>query len=183
MHCDAIFSQANLPRRVWALVVQVMDQFEQAKLKAQKLNLATLMSKPEFKQQYFAPISCLDEEDQCTLLQMVIDGECSLLELKSEAAKRKQMKALCTIFLRLTNTESWEMAQELYPQFANEQQLGRSTCKNLSNNLSVIFVSEQKKKVSSEGADSNKSQVVRHNTVAVLVIEATKVTEISGQQI
>lgn len=75
------------------------------------------------------------------------------------------------------------MAQELYPQFANEQQLGRSTCKNLSHNLSVIFVSEQKKKVSSEGADSNKPQVVRHNTVAVLVIEATKVTEISGQQI
>ena len=77
---------------------------------------------------------------------MVIDGECSLLELKSEAAKRKQMKALRTIFLRLTNTESREMAQELYPQFANEQQLGRLTCKNLSHNLSVIFVSEQKKR-------------------------------------
>ena len=63
-HKDAIFSQASLPRRVWDVAVKVMDLFENAKLKGQKLNLATLTTKPEFKQQYLAPIRSLDEADQ-----------------------------------------------------------------------------------------------------------------------
>ena len=44
--------------------MKVMDLFENAKLKGQKLNLATLTTKPEFKQQYLAPIRSMDEADQ-----------------------------------------------------------------------------------------------------------------------
>ena len=68
--------------------------FEHAKLKGQKLNLSTLLTKPEFKQQYLAPIRRLDEVDQCKLLLKVIDGSCSLVDLKAEAAEIKQMNAL-----------------------------------------------------------------------------------------
>ena len=169
---------------VWGLVVQVMDRFELAKLKGQKLNLATLMSKPEFKQQYLAPIRCLDEEDQCALLQMVIDEKCSLAELKSEAAKRKQMKALHTAFVRLTNSESWESAQELYPQFANEQQLSKYIHVDLKKSVPQSFADFcQRAKAFDEAADSIDSLVVQYKTVSAVVIESAKVTEISGQQI
>ena len=63
-HKDAIFSQASLPKHVWGVAVKVMDLFENAKLKGQKLNLSTLTTKPEFKQQYLAPIRCMEEADQ-----------------------------------------------------------------------------------------------------------------------
>ena len=63
-HKDAIFFQASLPKRVWGVAVKVMDLFENAKLKGQKLNLSTLTTKPEFKQQYLAPIRCMEEADQ-----------------------------------------------------------------------------------------------------------------------
>ena len=70
-HCDAIFSQASFPKRVWDLAVEAMDLFQQAKLKGQKLNLSTLLTKPEFKQQYFAPIRRLAEDEQSYLLRKV----------------------------------------------------------------------------------------------------------------
>ena len=86
--------------------MKVMDLFEQAKLKGQRLNLSTLLAKPEFKQQYLAPIKAVDEEVQVKLLTKLIDGEISLQELKGEADKVKQIRALHTAFLRLTNTET-----------------------------------------------------------------------------
>ena len=47
------------------------------------------------------------------------------MELKVQAAELKQMKALCTAFVRLTNMDQWEAAQEFYPQFATNEQLHR----------------------------------------------------------
>lgn len=70
-HQDSIFSQAAFTKKVWDLATEVMDVFEHAKLKGQKLNLSTLLTKPEFKQQYFAPIRRLDESEQCYLLTKV----------------------------------------------------------------------------------------------------------------
>ena len=71
-----------------------MDLFELAKLKGQKLNLGTLMCKPEFKQQYLAPIRSLDEEAQCILLRKLVQRKITLSKLKIEAADIKQMSAL-----------------------------------------------------------------------------------------
>ena len=82
-HRDTIFSQASLPKHVWDLAVKVMDLFENAKLKGQKLNLATLTTKPEFKQQYLVPIRSLDEADQVTLLTKVQEGSLSLIKITS----------------------------------------------------------------------------------------------------
>lgn len=53
-------SQASL---VWDVAIKVMDLFENVKLKGQKLNLSTLSTKSEFKQQYLAPIRCIEEAD------------------------------------------------------------------------------------------------------------------------
>ena len=50
--------------------------------KGQKLSLAMLLSKPESKQQYFAPIRGLEEIEQCNLLDQVVSRSISLQELK-----------------------------------------------------------------------------------------------------
>ena len=70
--------------------------FQQSKLKGQKLNLATLKSKPEFKQQYLAPIRCLEEEEQCKLLKKVLNKD---VELKVAGAEAKQMASLKQLLL------------------------------------------------------------------------------------
>ena len=73
-HRDVIYSHESLPIRVWELVVEVMDLFENVKLKGQKLNMSSLLTKPEFKQQCLATIWGLKEDDQVTLLRKVVSG-------------------------------------------------------------------------------------------------------------
>ena len=79
--------------------MKVIDLYEEAKLKGQKLNLSSLLSKPEFKQQYLAPIRALEENDQCLLLKKVIDKEISLAELKIESSNIKQLHSLRVAFM------------------------------------------------------------------------------------
>ena len=102
-----------------------MDLYEQVKLKGQKLNLSSLLSKPVFKQQYLAPIRTLSETHQCDLLTMVIEKNLSLHELKEQSQKMKSMHALKVAFARLTNSDSWEKAAEKFPLFGSDEQLAR----------------------------------------------------------
>ncbi len=55
------------------------------------MNPATLISKPEFKQQYLAPIRALEEKEQCELLDQVLSRTISLQALKGEAEKVKNI--------------------------------------------------------------------------------------------
>lgn len=103
--------------------MKVIDLYEEAKLKDQKLNLSSLLSKPEFKQQYLAPIRALEENDQCLLLQKVINKEISLAQLKTESSNIKQLHALRIGFTRLTNASSWDDAKKNYPEFATDKQM------------------------------------------------------------
>ena len=103
--------------------MKVIDLYEEAKLKGQRLNLSSLLSKPEFKQQHLAPIRALEENDQCLLLEKVIDKQISLAELKAESSNIKQLHNLCVVFVRLTNTNSWEDAGNKFPEFASDEQL------------------------------------------------------------
>ena len=49
----------------------------------------------------------------------------SLSELKQQATTIKSMNALKALFVRLTNTGSWESAEQFFPQFTTESQLSR----------------------------------------------------------
>jgi len=114
-----------LPKPVWDLLIQIMDLFEEGKLKGQKLNLSKLLSKPEFKQQYIAPIQALSEDDQCALLQRVVQKGISLNELKELSASKKSMYTLKTLFVKLTNSDTWEKTVEIFPAYATEAKLSR----------------------------------------------------------
>ena len=116
-----------------------MDLFQEAKLKGQKLKLSTLLSKPDFKQQYLAPIRTLEKPGQCLLLQKVIDRELSIHELKEAAAEMKTMAALKQCFLKLVNIDSWEEAEDKLPQFARLKQLKKFSKFNISQGIPQSF--------------------------------------------
>lgn len=184
-HRDAIYSQASLPLRVWELVVEVMDLFENVKLKGQKLNLSSLLTKPEFKQQYLAPIRRLEEDDQVSLLRKVVSGEWSLQELKMGAAEMKQMIAVKTAFLRLTNTRTWEEAEERYPTFASENQLHNFVRLDLSKAIPQSFADFCTRAKLSEGQSDSavpESVFVQHGSFVAHIV-VSKMTELSGQRI
>ena len=52
-----------------------MVMFEMGGLKEQKLNLKNLVSRPEFKQQYLAPLRAMPEEDMCHLAESSAKGD------------------------------------------------------------------------------------------------------------
>jgi len=120
---DLIFSQATLPKRVWSLAANIMDRYEKCELRDQRYNLDTLMNKPEFKQSYLSPIRSLDEEEQCHLLELVLRGDISILELKEVGAKSKKMSKLKQLFAKLTNCGKWEECEALYPHHATTERL------------------------------------------------------------
>ena len=92
-------------------------------LKGQNLNMSHSLSKPEFKQQYLAPIRALSPSEQCDILEEVVRKEIALGDLKTLATKAKAMNSLKMLFTRLTNVDSWEMAQKRFPALATTSQL------------------------------------------------------------
>ena len=124
-HRDSILHQATLAKPVWDLAVKVMDMFEMGSLKDQKLNVKQLVSKPEFKQQHLAPLRALSIDDQCSILTKVVQKEIPLNSIKDLSKRAKQITTLKTLFARLTNTESWEGAQQRFPNHATIEKLER----------------------------------------------------------
>ena len=184
-HRDAIFYQASLPKSVWDLAINAMDLFENAKLKGQKLNLSKLLAKPEFKQQYLAPIRWLEECDQISLLRKVISRELSLAEMKTAAVEVKQLAAIKMAFLRLTNTETWEQAEERYPLFTSEVQLHRFIHVDLNKLIPQSFTDFCKRAKLSQGQpDGFASDVssVQHGSCSAHVVNC-KANELSGHAI
>ena len=125
-----------MPKQVWDLAVDVMNLFEKAKLKDQKLRSAMATTKPDFKQQYLAPIRCLNSEDQCFLLLRCKNGHLSLKELKKEVLK---MYVLKKGFIKLTNCKNWEDALSQFPQFACETQLRKFISFDMSKDFPQLF--------------------------------------------
>ena len=159
---------------MWLLATQVMDPYKQARLKGQKLKLATLIHKPKFKQNYLPPIRSLDEAVQCSLLQEVVDGKLSLAELQVQASKRKQVKNLHQAFIRLTTVSNWEEAQSTFPNFTTDDQLNRFLHLDLKKFIPKSFsdfFQEAKHEVA-------KPSIQREGHTAVVLV--VKVTEVCG---
>ena len=179
-----MFYQAALPKRVWDLAIEVMDLFECVKLNEQKLNLSTLLTKPVFKQQYLAPIHRLEKHDQFTLLQKVVDGECSLSELKSEASELKHFHALRAAFLRLTNAETWEEAEEKYPVFVTDTQLRKFLKVDLTKAIPHSFMDFcTRAKLSETELDAASSSSVIKDVCSYDYILTSKLKQLLGQAI
>ena len=120
-----------------------------------------------------------------TVLFQVIDGECSLSDLKLEATDLKQMRALKTAFLRLTNTDTWEDAVQKYPQFASEEQLRKFLRMDLNKSIPqplADFCTRAKLSETDSESSSSSGYFVKYQQSIACVIEA-KMTELSGHSI
>ena len=186
-HRDSIFFQATLPKSVWELAVEIMNLFEQGRLKNQKLNMSSLVSKPQFKQQYLSPIRALPLSDQMAILQKVIDKECSIFDIKKIASDLKNMTSLKAAFVKLTNSESWQKSQEMYPAFATEDQLSRFIGCNLKQGIPKFFQDFcYRAKVNTECTETQESSInfTSKSGIPITVdVLCCKYNELNGQLI
>ena len=158
-----------------------MNAFEKGKLKDQKLK-TTGLAKPEFKQQYLAPIRCLENAEQTLLLTRCKNKEISLAELKKEANSFKQLATLKKNFVKLTNSTSWDDAVAKFPLFACEVELRKFTLLDLSKGIPSSFVDFCKRaKLSKDTAGSgvNHQAFVQHGKVVGFTIKE-KPSELCG---
>ena len=139
--CDAIFYQSSLPKPVWDVAVEVMDLFENYKLKDQKMKIGLkTTTKPEIKQQYLAPIRRLDVNDQLNLLMRCKNKEISLSEMKKESDLLKKLDVLRKAFVKLTNSKDWKDAQTRFHPFASDCELKKFTKLDVSKEIPPSFV-------------------------------------------
>lgn len=157
-----------------------MDLFEQGKLKGQKINLSSLTSKPEFKQQYLAPIRTLLPAQQVSILQKILDKEITILDIKKIAVELKSLNGLKTAFIKLTNCESWEMAVEKYPLFATEAKLKLFFGYNLKVGIPNCFQDYCKRAKLSVNSQQQEEPPFTFNGISVKFICANFV-DVSGQ--
>jgi len=164
---------------------EVMDLFEKVELKDQKLISAQTTTKPEFKQNYLAPLRCLDPQDQCFLLTRCKNKDLSLAEMKKEASVLKKMAVLKKAFVKLTNSKNWEDASSQFPLFACESQLKKFTAIDFSKELPQSFVSFCKRVKSSMqtgvAIDDNQA-MVKYGEAAAYAIKGT-ISELSSHSI
>ena len=104
---------------MWDIAAEVMDMYEKFKLKGQKVQCGLKTCKPEFKQQALAPLHRLSLSEQCSLLLRCKNCELSLAEMKKEADTLKKLETLKKIFVKLTNSKSWEDAETNLQPFAS----------------------------------------------------------------
>ena len=93
------------------------------------------------------------------------------------------MAALKTAFLRLTNTETWEEAEEKYPVIACESQLKKFLKFDLSKSLPQPFIDFcTRAKLSEESSVAENSYVVKYSESVAYIVDS-RVNEVSGQGI
>ena len=117
------FAQAVFTKPVWQKAGKVMDLYERGELKGQRLSRKGLISKPEFKQQYFAAIQSLPQSFQLLCLAKVAKKEYSLEDLKKAAKEFRSMQTIQKAFCRCTNTVTWEEACDRFPHFTDSVRL------------------------------------------------------------
>ena len=160
-----------------------MDRFEKAELRGQTRNFSNLISKPEFRQNYLTPIRTLPVEDQCFLLQKVIDHTLSLAEMKTEAAEMKKMVILRKAFVQCTNSRTWEIAKEKFPFYATDSQLKRFIRVDVQKEVPQSFMDFCRRATGEEADhDPTDHNSVRFNTAVGFAIDS-KISELSAHKI
>ena len=136
--CENIFSQAAFSGPVWEKALKVIELFEDGKLKSQKLNKKSLVSKPEFKQQHFQCIHNLNPSFQQEILQQVVNQEITLDEMKKKAGEYRALENIRKAFTKCTNS-TWDEAKERYPWHTSDNRLKQFLGLNFIKNVPDTF--------------------------------------------
>ena len=136
--CENIFSQAAFSPPVWEQALKVIELFEDGKLKNQKLNKKSLVSKPEFKQQHFQCIHNLNPSFQQKVLEQAVNREITLEEMKRKANDYRALENIRKAFMKCTNS-TWDEAKERYPWHTTDDRLRQFLSLNFIKNLPDSF--------------------------------------------
>ena len=120
--CENIFTQAAFTKSVWDLAMEVIEMYENGRLKNQKLSKKCMIVKPEFKQHNFQCLHNLSPEFQQEVLQEVINGTVSLDEMKKKANNFRSLVSIKKAFTKYTNS-TWDEAVERFPWHTEEERL------------------------------------------------------------
>ena len=124
--CENVFSQAAFAPLVWEKAVNVMEMFEDGKLKNQKLSKKSLISKPEFKQHHFQCLHNLSPSFQEQILQQVTDCKITLEEMKMQSNNFRALENIKKVFARATTTNSSrEEARARFPWHTSEENISQ----------------------------------------------------------
>ncbi len=122
---ENVYCQAAFTQEVWSLAVKVKDAYEEGKLKQHKLSQRNLLTTPDFKQHYFLPLHYLELSFQEACLQLVVDRQLSLSEMKEWCNKHQALSTVKSSFVRCTGTRNWEEAVRRFEAFADEDRLAQ----------------------------------------------------------
>ena len=137
--CDNIFTQASFAPPVWDVALKVIEQFEDGRLKAQRLTKKSLIiAKPEFKQHHLQCLHNLDPTFQQDILQKVADREITLDEMKKKATEFRTLGNIEKAFTKCTNT-TWEEAQTRFPWHTSQEKLKQFAGLNFVKNIPETF--------------------------------------------
>ena len=137
-----------------------------------------IITKPEIKQQYLAPIRCLNMNDQLSLLLRCKNKELSLTEMK-EAEILKRLEILKKSFVKFTDSKSWEDAQT-HLSFASDCELKEFAKLDVSKKSQSFVNFCWKAKVSREsGQAGTEDHTFKYAQLVACTLQA-KASEISG---
>ena len=158
--------------------------YENGRLKDQKARCGVKAAKPEFKQQYLAPIRCLSLTDQCDLLLKCKAKEISLVDMKKRAEMLKKLDTLKKAFVKLTNSRSWEDAEDRFQPFASETELKKFTTLEIAKEVPQSFVNFCRRAKTSKETELSCTQdrITKYGQLVAVTIQSN-LGDISGQMI
>jgi len=181
--CENIFSQAAFAPLVWEKAMLVMEQFEDGKLKSQKLSKKNLISKPEFKQHHFQCLHNLAPSFQEQILQKVADCEITLEEMKRESNRFRALENVKKVFARATTTNSsWEEARTRFPWHTNEDNISQFLGLNFTKGVPDSFKSYIQAALRGERHYEQNRHVYQGSEAVVIELPMNNITLVQVQQ-
>ena len=179
--CENIFAQASFSPPVWEKALAVIELYEDGKIKKQKLNKKSLISKPEFKQHHFQCLHNLVPSIQLEILEQVVNREITLDEMKSEANEFRAIQNIRKAFTKCTNT-TWEEARERFPWHTTDDQLSHFLGLNFVKNVPDAFRSYCQSAVRGERQQGSKDLVYQGAKTTVVQLKVSEFTVADLQQ-
>ena len=180
--CENIFSQVAFSPPVWEQALRVIELFEDGKLKNQKLNKKSLVSKPEFKQQHFQCIHNLNPSFQQNILEQVVNCEITLEEMKRKATEYRALENIHKAFMKCTNS-TWDEATERYPWHTNDDRLRQFLGLNFIKNVPDSFRSYCHSAIRGERHQANDTFSYEGSEAAIIELHMNEIAVAAIQSV
>ena len=120
---SSIFYLASLPSDTYQLLEKVFSMFAEGSIKGQNCPRGSIGKKLDLKGCNFKPLRGLDVPTINSLLERLTREELSIAEMTRECRKIKILRDLQKAFIEETGVQTWEEAEDKFPEFAAAESL------------------------------------------------------------